>query len=180
MEIGLLIIRLVVGGLMFGHGTQKLFGWFGGHGVAGTKGFFASLGYPAAGALAVVAGLAEAGGGLLLATGLLTPLGAAAVAGVLLNAIVTAHWPKMWNTEGGLEFPLALSASAIGVAFIGAGRFSIDAALGWQLQGTTWGLIALALAVGAGAMTLILRAAARPEDEDEGETELAADERLAA
>ena len=158
MDIGLLIIRVVVGGLMFAHGTQKLFGWFGGHGIEGTKGFFGSLGYPAAGTLAVVAGLGEAGGGLLLATGFVTPLAAAAIAGVMLNAIITAHWPKVWNTEGGLEFPLTLSAAALGVAFIGAGRFSIDRLIGWDLQGTTWGLAAAGLALAAGAVTLAMRA----------------------
>ena len=162
MDIGVLIIRLVVGGLMFGHGTQKLFGWFGGHGIEGTKGFFGSLGYPAAGALAVVGGLGEAGGGLLLATGFVTPLGAAAIAGVMLNAIITAHWPKVWNTEGGLEFPLTLSAAVLGVAFIGAGRFSIDRLIGWDLHGTTWGLAAAGLALVAGAFTLAMRAMHRP------------------
>ena len=177
MDIGLLIIRLAVGGLMFGHGTQKLFGWFGGHGVEGTKGFFGSLGYPAAGALAVVAGLAEAGGGLLLALGLVTPLAAAMIAGVMLNAIITAHWPKVWNTEGGLELPLVLAASALAVAFAGPGRLSLDRLVGWDLQGTTWGLAALGLAVVAGAVTLILRATNRPATIAEAEVE---DERLAA
>ena len=176
MDIGMLILRLVVGGLMFGHGAQKLFGWFGGGGIRGTKGFFGSLGYPAAGAMAVLAGAAEAGGGLLLAAGFLTPLGAAAVAGVLLNAIVTAHWPKVWNTEGGLEFPLAMATAAIAVAFVGSGRFSFDALIGWNLAGPSWGLIALGIGVGAGVITLALRALARqPEEETAAE-----EERLAA
>ncbi len=177
MDIGVLIIRLVVGGLMFGHGTQKLFGWFGGHGVQGTKGFLSSLGYPAAGTLAVVTGLAEAGGGLLLATGMLTPLAAAAISGVLLNAIITAHWPKVWNTDGGLELPLALSASALGVAFAGPGRFSLDRVIGWDLQGTEWGLAALGLALAGGALTLAMRSMHRPSPASEEAPE---DDRVAA
>ena len=176
MDIGMLILRLVVGGLMVGHGTQKLFGWFGGGGIRGTKGFLGSLGYPAAGAMAVVAGAAEAGGGLLLAAGFVTPLAAAAIAGVLLNAIVTAHWPKVWNTDGGLEFPFAMATAAIAVAFSGPGRFSLDAALGWSLQGTTWGLVALGIGLGVGLLTLALRAMARPP---EAKTD-AEDERQAA
>ncbi|MGH2686555.1 MAG: DoxX family protein [Actinomycetota bacterium] len=176
MDIGMLILRLVVGGLMFGHGTQKLFGWFGGGGVGGTKGFFGSLGYPAAGTLAVVAGMAEAGGGLLLGTGFLTPLGAAAITGVLFNAIVTAHWPKVWNTEGGLEFPLAMATAAIAVAFAGPGRFSLDALAGWSLAGSTWGLVALGIGVGVGLIPLTLRALTRRTKAGAN----AEDERLAA
>lgn len=161
MDVGLLMLRVVVGGLMIGHGTQKLFGWFGGGGIRGTAGFFESLGYRPGMLLAVTAGAAEAGGGMLLATGLATPLGAAAIAGVLLNAIVTVHVPRgIWNTNGGLEFPLTLATAALAVAFIGPGRFAVDAALGWDLRGLVWGIGAVALAVGAASVTLITRSMA--------------------
>jgi putative oxidoreductase len=159
MDLGILFLRLVVGGLMIGHGTQKLFGWFGGHGVPGTAGFLHSMGYRPATPLAVLHGTAEAGGGLLLLSGFLTPLGAAAIAGVLLAALVSVHWSQgLWNEKGGVEFPLVLATSALTTAFVGSGRFSVDSALGIDVAGTAWGLAAIGLAVVAAAATLLARA----------------------
>ena len=86
MDAGLLILWVVVGVALIGHGTQKLFGWFGGHGRRGTGAFFELLGYRPGALFAVIAGLSEAGGGALLAVGFLTPLAGAAVVGVMLNA----------------------------------------------------------------------------------------------
>src|SRR4029453_10295513 len=94
MEYGLLLLRLFVGLLFAGHGAQKLFGWFGGGGPQGTAAFFSSPGYRAPPALAVLAGVSELGGGILLATGLLTPLASLLLANMMLNAIVTVVWPK--------------------------------------------------------------------------------------
>ena len=91
MEAGFLLVRVVLGAIMAAHGAQKLFGWFGGPGLAGTGGWLGSMGFKPARLLAVVVGLAEFGGGALLALGLLTPLGAAAVAGVMFVAIPTVH-----------------------------------------------------------------------------------------
>ena len=159
MDLGMLLLRLVVGGLMVGHGTQKLFGWFGGPGVRGAAGWLESMGFRPATPLAVMTGAAEAGGGLLLILGLLTPLGAAAVAGVLFTAIVSVHWSKgLWNSNGGSEFPLALATSALVTAFVGPGQFSLDSALRLDASGTGWGLAALGLALGAAAATLFSRA----------------------
>ena len=86
MDGGLLILRVVVGAALVGHGTQKLFGWFGGHGRQGTGVFFELLGYRPGQLFAIIAGLSEAGGGAMLAIGFLTPLAGAAVVGVMLNA----------------------------------------------------------------------------------------------
>ena len=103
MELGLLVIRVVVGLLFVGHGTQKLFGWFGGHGLAGTGGFFDSLGMRPGKQHAFLAGFAEAGGGLLLALGLLTPLASAALIAVMVVAILTVHAKNgIWNSQPGL------------------------------------------------------------------------------
>lgn len=158
MDLGILLLRLVVGGLMMGHGTQKLFGWFGGHGVRGTAGWLESMGFRPARPLAVMTGVAEAGGGLLLAVGLLTPLAAAAIAGVLFTAIVSVHWSKgLWSTNGGSELPLTLAMAAVATAFVGPGRFSVDSALGSELAGAAWGLGALGLGVVSAAATLATR-----------------------
>src|SRR6059058_6586496 len=94
MSYGLLLLRVFVGGAFFGHGTQKLFGWFGGYGPQGTGGFFASQGYRWGVAMAVIAGLTEAGGGTLLALGLATPLACGMVAVVMFNAIVTVSFKR--------------------------------------------------------------------------------------
>jgi putative oxidoreductase len=94
MDIGLLILRLVAGLTLAAHGAQKLFGWFGGYGLAGTGGFFQSLGFRPGKLHAVAAGLAEFSGGLLLALGLLTPLGALLVLAVMLTAMVSVHGSK--------------------------------------------------------------------------------------
>jgi putative oxidoreductase len=161
MDVGLLIVRIVVGSLMIGHGTQKLFGWFGGHGLQGTGGFFQSLGYPAGAAMALMAGTAEAGGGLLLALGFFTPIGAAAVIGVMVNTIVAVHWRNgPWITAGGYEYTLVLAAVSAGLAFTGAGVFSLDDALGWDLSGVLWGTAAIALGVGVSFFPLAARTVA--------------------
>ena len=162
MDLGLLILRLVFGALFIGHGTQKLFGWFGGHGPAGTGGMLETLGLRPGRPLAVVNGLAEAGGGLLVALGLLTPLAAAVIIGVMVVAAIVAHGHNgIWNQNGGVEFPVTNIAVAQALAFVGPGAWSLDAALGWDLHGTGYGLAALAL--GGVAALLTLAARRRPE-----------------
>jgi putative oxidoreductase len=149
MDLGLLILRLVFGALFIGHGTQKLFGWFDGHGPSGTAGFLRSLGFEPGRPFAIINGLAEAVGGLLLALGLLTPLAAVAIA---------VHAPNgIWNQNGGVEFTVTNIAIAQALAFVGPGAWSLDAALGLDLNGTWFGLGALALGWLAALLTLALR-----------------------
>lgn len=113
MSYGLLLLRLVIGGVMAAHGSQKLFGWFGGGGIDGTATMFASVGFRPPRPYAMLAGAAELLGGLLLAIGFLTPLGAAAVMGMMLAAIGTVHGPKGFsNTKGGWEFNVTLAIAA--------------------------------------------------------------------
>src|SRR5512135_1192075 len=111
MEIGLLVLRLVVGLTMAAHGGQKLFGWFGGYGLSGTGGFLESLGFRPGRVHAALAGLAELGGGLLLALGLLTPLGSALVLAVMVVAVGSVHLPKgFFVSDGGAEYNLVIMA----------------------------------------------------------------------
>ena len=135
MDIALLVLRLVVGLYLFGHGSQKLFGWFGGYGLKGTAGFFGSaLGFRPAGLWTLLAGLSEAGGGLLMALGFLSPLGPLGVAAAMLVAIFAVHWPKgVWAQNGGYELPLTNLAAAVALALTGPGAVSLDAALGIAL-----------------------------------------------
>jgi putative oxidoreductase len=158
MSYGLLLLRVVVGGTMFAHGAQKLFGWFGGGGPKATAGFFGQLGFRAPIAMAVLAGVAETSG-LLFAAGLLTPLAALAISVVMLNAIWTVHWPNgFFNGNGGLEFPLTLLTVAVSVAAIGPGRFSIDNAIhradNWS--GLWWGVGVLVAALGIAFLTVTI------------------------
>ena len=130
LDIGLLIIRLVVGLLFVGHGAQKLFGWFGGYGIKGTGGWFESIGIKPGVTMALLAGLTELIGGLLFALGLLTPLAGIMIAGTMVMAIAKVHAPNgLWSTENGYEYNLILIAVTIGVALTGAGQYALDAFL---------------------------------------------------
>jgi putative oxidoreductase len=128
--LGLLIIRLVIGLTMAGHGAQKLFGWFGGYGPKGTGGWMESIGIKPGVAMAVLAGIAEIAGGLLFAAGLFTWVAAALIILTMVVAIVKVHGKNgYWVTAGGFEYNLALIAIAAGVALTGAGDYSLDVLL---------------------------------------------------
>ena len=156
MAYGLLLLRIVLGPAIAAHGAQKLFGWFGGGGLEGTAGFFGAggLGFRAPLAMATLAALGEFGGGVLLALGLLTPLGAVAVVGVMAVAIITVHWRNgFFVTKSGYEYNLLILAGAAALGATGPGRFSLDRALGWDdnLSGVWWGVGVLALGIVGGA-----------------------------
>jgi putative oxidoreductase len=126
--LGLLIIRIVLGVTFVGHGAQKLFGWFGGHGIKGTGGFFESIGVKPGKVMAILAGLSELVGGALFAVGLLTPLSALLITGTMVVAIATVHGKNgYWVTGNGFEYNLLIIAVVIGVALVGAGQYSFDA-----------------------------------------------------
>jgi putative oxidoreductase len=158
MSLALLVLRVVVGALFIGHGSQKLFGSFGGHGIEGTGQFLAQLGYRPGHRHALLAGMAEFAGGLLLAVGLFTPLAAAIVIGVMVNAIGSVHGKNgPWMQSGGYEYHLVLIASMFVVAATGPGVASIDHAIGLDLHGTVSGLGALVLGLATGAAVLGMR-----------------------
>ena len=158
MSIGLLILRLVVGLTLAAHGAQKLFGWFGGYGIAGTGQFLEQLGFRPGRRQAAQAGIAETVGGLLLALGLLTPAAGAAVVAVMLVAAVSVHLKGGFFAQGGgYEYTLVLGAAALALAFTGPGAISLDQALGITWSGETWGLGALAAGLIGGAVPLVTR-----------------------
>ncbi|MGZ4397440.1 MAG: DoxX family protein [Gaiellaceae bacterium] len=159
MSYGLLLIRLVFGLTLATHGSQKLFGWFGGPGPRGTAAFFGQLGFRAPLAMALAAGATELGGGLLFALGLVTPLAALALVVVMLIAIATVHAAKgFFAGGGGFEYNLAILTAAVAIPAIGPGRFAIDHVLGiaGSLSGLWWGVAVLAAAALASSLTLAL------------------------
>ncbi len=151
---GKLMTRATVGGYFVGHGLQKLTGWFGGDGLDGTGEFFESVGIRPGRNQALLAGAAEVGGGTLLSLGFLTPLGVAAIAGVMTNAIRHVHAKNgLWITNGGVEHPATVIAALAALAESGPGPISLDAKLGIELKGSI--TTALALATGAAAAVYV-------------------------
>jgi putative oxidoreductase len=151
MKIGRLLLRLAVGGFFVGHGTQKLFGWFGGNGLDATAQGFEQLGLRPGRRNAIAAGTAEAGGGALLAAGLATPLAASVLTATMITAIETVHAKNgPWLNNGGYEYNVVLIAAALTLAEVGPGELSLDAARGRERSGSGWALAALAAgAIGA-------------------------------
>jgi putative oxidoreductase len=157
-----LLLRLVVGALFVGHGTQKLFGWFGGGGLDRTAAGFERLGLRPSRRNAIAAGVAETGGGAALALGLATPLAAATLTGTMLTAINRVHFKNgPWVTKGGYEYNLVLIAVVLALAEAGPGKPSVDAAVGRERSGAGWALAALLAGIG-GAVGVHLAAEAHP------------------
>ncbi len=130
-DIALLVLRLVLGGVFAAHGAQKLFGSFGGPGIEGTAGFHEQLGIKPAKPMAILAGLAEFVGGILVIAGFLTPLAALALIVVMIVAILKVHLENgFFAASGGYEFNLVLIAVAVALLLAGSGAYGIDAALG--------------------------------------------------
>ncbi len=169
MKLGRLILRTVVGGYFVGHGTQKLFGWFGGHGLEGTGQFFENLGLRPGKRHATAAGVAEAGGGALLVLGAATPL--ASVGAHRHHADrdpARAHQERPWVTDQGYEYNLVLIAAAAALAETGPGSPSIDDARGSSMYGPKWAAISLLLGVlGAAGAHAVAEAAPAPEQPPE-------------
>jgi putative oxidoreductase len=164
MKLGLTALRATLGAVFFAHGAQKLFGWFGGHGLEATAGAFDSMGLRPGKRTALIAGASEAGGGALLGLGLLTPLGSAAVIGVMDQAVRTVHFEKgFFAANGGYEFNLTLVASALMLADSGPGPWSLDEKLGLRLTGPLWALAALGAGLAGPRLVERLAPPAEPE-----------------
>jgi putative oxidoreductase len=159
------MLRLSVGGFFVGHGTQKLFGWFGGHGPDATGQFFEQLGLRPGKRHAIAAGAAEAGGGALLALGAVTPLAASVLVATMITAINRAHLSKgPWLSNGGYEYNVVLIAAALALAETGPGSPSVDSARGSEMYGPKWAALALLLgAIGAAGAHAAASAAPAPE-----------------
>jgi putative oxidoreductase len=166
MNLGRLLARATIGGLFVGHGTQKLFGWFGGTGLDGTTTMMDNLELRPGRRNALAVSAVETLGGGLLAIGALTPVAASMITGSMVTAIRKVHYPKgLWNTGGGYEYNLALIAASAALVETGPGAPSVDRALGIERKGSRWALAALA--AGAAGAALVMEAAERSQPEPE-------------
>ncbi len=162
--IGLLVLRLVVGLIVAAHGAQKLFGWWGGPGMAGWTGAMTRMRMRPPAAWAWMSALAELGGGILFAVGFLSPLGSMAIAGSMLVAIALVHLPKgFWVAKGGFEFNLSLLAAVVAIALTGPGALSLDALFGIRPPEPVTVIVAAVLVV-AGVAAALLGRSPRPAD----------------
>ena len=165
MDAGLILVRLVVGPLMAAHGAQKLFGWFGGYGLAGTGGFFEGLGFRPGRTFAAAAGATELVSGTLVTLGLLGPVGPALMLSVMVVAAISVHWPNVFAQSNGIEVPLLYGVTAASLALTGFGAYSLDAALGLTSLWTSainWGALALGVLGGLANLSLRRPAAQAP------------------
>lgn len=166
IDVALLLLRIVAGLTLAAHGAQKLFGWFGGSGYAKLMQGQQAQGFRPAWIWSPLAVLGELGGGLSLAFGLLTPLGAAGVVGAMLMAILKVHWKNgFFNGNRGIEFPLQLLAIAVAIGLAGPGAYSLDGLLNIHLplgEAPLFGLLALAAVIVDIIGLLISRSAAAP------------------
>ncbi|QMU76127.1 DoxX family membrane protein [Streptacidiphilus sp. PB12-B1b] len=153
-DVGLLALRLGAGGVLFAHGTQKLFGWFGGGGLDGTAQGMERMGFVPGRPSALAAGLGEAGGGALLALGLATPVAGAAAAGTMAGAIAVHSPNGFFAQSGGFEYPAVLGLTAAAIGLAGAGRFSLDHLTRHRLDRGAY--VLLAFTVSAAAATTVV------------------------
>lgn len=161
-DLSLLIIQLGVGLTFAAHGTQKLFGWWGGPGREGWLQAVGHMGFRPATFFAPAAAFAELGGGLLLAAGLVTPIAAAALVAMAIAIIGMVHWQNgFFNARGGIEFPLLLGLGAAAIGIAGAGAFSVDRLAGIAFEPTV--RVALVLAGGAAGAVAVAVPRLRPE-----------------
>ncbi|MFD6361839.1 DoxX family protein [Streptomyces roseolus] len=164
MDTGILILRLLVGLLVAGHGVQKISSHLGGKGLEGGTEEFRADGFRGGALTALAAGGGQIGSGLLLAAGLLTPLAATGTVGVMTVALTVKRHNGLWVQNDGYEYPLVLIGTAVALAAAGPGAWSLDAALGLTPYPLWWAALALVAGLGSGLLARLVlhRAPAAP------------------
>jgi putative oxidoreductase len=165
MNVGRLALRAAVGGFFFGHGTQKLLGWFGGPGLEATAEGFHKMGMRPGKRNAIAAGISETAGGAAIALGAATPLAASSLVATMLTAINRVHFKNgPWVAKGGYEYNVVLIAALLALVEVGPGNPSLDSALGVERSGPRWAALSL-VAGAAGAVGAHVLAGLEPADE---------------
>lgn len=153
LDLGLLVLRIAVGGVLIAHGLQKLFGWWNGPGIDGFRQVLTEAGYQHAHALAIAGPITELVAGLLLVLGLLTPVGAAAAVGVMVNAwcFTQAAEPGFqFFVPNGVEYPTVVALGAAAIALAGPGRIGLDYGRKWATRPFLGSLLLLVLGIAGG------------------------------
>jgi putative oxidoreductase len=156
-DLGLLIVRVLIGGLFIGHGTGKLFGWWGEGGVKGTGAFFESVGYKPGEKFAIFAGIVETGAGVLLVLGLLIPLAAAIIIGDMMNAAWVKSAAGFWVADQGYEYEFVLIFLMLALTITGAGAYALDRNRDWFGSRARGVAVAVVLGLLGGIIMLFVR-----------------------
>lgn len=159
-DVGLLLLRFGIGGLVFAHGAQKVFGLWGGPGINAFAGNLTALGYQQATTLAWVTGVTELVAGAFVVLGVLSPLAAAAVLAIMINAVLLKYGNGFFVTgpAGGnaVELSLLLGLGAAGLVLTGPGRIALDNGRAWHRRPASWGVLALVIGVAAAVLVYVL------------------------
>lgn len=155
-DLGLLLLRVALGGIFLLHGSQKLFGAFGGPGPDGFAQSLSKMGFEQSAVLSLVTGGTELGAGALLVLGLFTPAAAAGVVGVMASAVFAKQGAGFFNADGGFEFEAALGAMGLALLFTGPGRVALDYGRVWFRRPLGFGFFFLLVAGGAAAAVIVL------------------------
>lgn len=156
-DLGLLIVRIIVGGLFMGHGTGKLFGWFGQGGVDGTGAFFESVGYKPGKELAIADGILELGAGAMIVLGFMIPLAAAIIIGDMMNAAWVKSAMGFWTADQGYEYEFVVIFLMLALTVAGTGAYALDRDREWFRSRAGGVVVAVVLGVISGVALLIVR-----------------------
>jgi putative oxidoreductase len=156
-DLGLLVVRIIIGGLLMGHGTGKLFGWFGQGGVNGTGAFFESVGYKPGKQLAIMDGILELGAGAMIVLGFMIPLAAAIIIGDMMNAAWVKSAMGFWTADNGYEYELVLIFLMLALTISGGGAYALDRNREWFRSRAGGVAVAVVLGVVSGIVLLMIR-----------------------
>ncbi len=159
-DVGLLLLRFAVGGTFFAHGMQNVFGLWGGRGIGGLAQYLDSLGFRETTTLAWVTGITELVAGGFVVLGVLTPLAAAGLVGLMINAVLLKAGNGFFvagpSGAGAVELEVLLGLAAAAIVFTGPGRIALDNGRTWHRRPAPWGVLALIVGVAAGVLVYVL------------------------
>lgn len=154
-DVGLLLLRFAVGGTFFAHGMQKVFGFWGGPGIGGFAQYLGSLGFREPTTLSWVTGITELVAGGFVVLGVLTPLAAAGLVGIMINVVLLRAGAGFFAASGGVELEVVLGLAAAAIVLTGPGHIALDNGRTWHRRPAPWGVLALIIGVAAAVLVYI-------------------------